>query len=364
MTDRYSEQDVGYVKGVAQLPLSKTSTYAALLGGMAQVARSRDGASVHVEQMMQELAQLRRGHGLHAEDLAQRIGESLRLACGIAPEENTAAVRQKLIDRILETAETLPPDLRLAVQSAFALPPASQARFLKDRMAWLGERIDRDPRTAARRVHTGLGLLAERMAHATPQQLPASSWSAPDGWYLSRVRVVLRLTTDPVQLMEERVIVAARDALSEVPVSWSVPRGPASAHGPGIGADLVYGGRLVPSPGLSSPTCWAGRIILPRPLRAGERHEYFVNLTTVEPRAFGPCYVMSPSHRCDEFELRVTFDATDPPCRVMRICGTRDVLAGWRAPDGERVTIDDAGEVALTFSHLRQGLYYGVRWVP
>ena len=355
---------VGFATSSIRLPLSGNANYAALLGGMSQVARFRDGALVHVEQMIQELAQLRRGHGVHAEDLPTRLGESLRRACGIDPDENSAAARQKLIDHISAMVEALPPDLRLAVQSAYALPPASQARFLKDRMAWLGERIDRDPRTATRRVQAGLGLLAERMTRTTTDRPFGAGDHAPDGWYVNRLRAVLRLTTDPVQLMEERVIVAARDALAEVPVSWSVPGDLDLPGDTRVDAELIYGGELVRSSGRSTPTTWAGSIRLPRLLNVGERHEYHVRISTVGRRYFRPCYVISPCRRCDEFELRIKFDTAAPPRRVWCLSGVPDLGNDRTVPRGSEVCVDSAGEITLQFPNPRRGLNYGVRWVP
>lgn len=314
--------------------------------------------------LAQELTQLRRGQGLHSEDVVLRIGEELRLACSIGPDEDPATVRRKLIDRISVAVETLPPDLRLAVQASLALSPAAQHRFLKDRMIWLGAQIDRDPRTAARRALSGFTLLAERITGDAADPAVATNEYAPDGWYVDRLRATLRLTTDPVQLLEERIIVATKDGLDEVAVSWSVPKAAALPEGARVEADLIYGGDLVRSEELSTPTYWTGRIRLPRPLRAGEQHEYHVRVTTVARRYFRPYYVLSPYRRCDEFDLRVKFDPQDLPERIWRLGGVPHRMVDEGLPRDPEVRVDSVGEVMLQFSNLRQGLSYGLQWTP
>lgn len=317
-----------------------------------------------IDELMRELAQLRRGQGLHADDVVQRIGEALRSACGILPEEDSATVRRRLIGHVSMMVEGLPPDLRLAVQAAYALPPAAQHRFLKDRMAWLGERLDRDPRTAARRVQSGLALLAERIAEGVADRPLAESDYAPEGWYVDRLRATLRLTTDHVQLIEERVIVATRDDLGMVSVSWSVPKHADLPAEPRIEAELIYGGELDRCEELSTPTYWSGRIQLPKPLRVAEQHEYQVRVTGPERRYFRPYYVVSPYRRFDEFELRVKFDVEQLPKRVWRVNGMPYRLVDEALPRSTDVDVDSVGEVHLQFGNLRQGLSYGVQWIP
>lgn len=316
------------------------------------------------EDLTQELAQLRRGQGLHAEDLVQRLGEELSTTCGILPGDDVATARDKLIERISALVEALPPDLRLAVQAAYALPPAAQLHFLKDRMAWLGEQLDRDPRTAVRRVQSGLALLAERMAQGMGEVPVEDSEYAPEGWYVDRLRSTLRLTTDPVQLLEERVVVATREGLDSVAVSWSVPKTSLAPAGYQVEVELIYGGELQPSAELSTPTYWAGHILLPRPLHVGEHHEYHVRVNTLERRHLRPYYVLSPHRRCDEFDLRVKFDVRERPKRIWQLNGVPYRLMDDEMPREPDLPIDNVGEVQVRFRNPRQGLNYGVQWVP
>jgi hypothetical protein len=123
-------------------------------------------------ELIKQLQQLRRGHGLLAVDVVARVGQELAAACGLDPDQRPGARRQLLAERIATEVAALPADLRLALRAAFALPGADQSRFLRERMQWLGRELGRDPRTALRRVESGLALLAERLA-TTPVDVPA-----------------------------------------------------------------------------------------------------------------------------------------------------------------------------------------------
>ena len=112
---------------------------------------------------------------------------------------------------------------------------------------------------------------------------------------------------------------------------------------------------------LSSPGYWSGWISLPRPLNAGERHEYQVQVTA-PGRRLRPYFVHSPLRRCDEFELRAKFDPLVPPQRLWQVDGVPSQLVAEGRPVGEELETDNAGEVVSRFRNLRQGLNYGLVW--
>jgi len=312
-------------------------------------------------QMARELQQLRRGHGVHAPDVMQRVGPLLGRVCGLDPAEPAGANRERLVQRIAATLLELPADLRLAVQAAFGLPPASQSRFLRERMAWLGTQLDRDPRTAMRRVESGLTLLAERLL-SHPERISArENVYAPDGWYVDLLRATFMMHVDPVQLLETRRITATRDGLEQLTVSWSVPPGDPE-QGARVGVEMLYGGELVRDAGSSTPAYWAGIVRLPRALAAGERHEYQVRVTSLPRAALRPYYVLTPFRRFDEFELRAKFDPAAPPELVWGLDGVPFQLVDENQPVGELLDPDPVGEVVSRFHNLRQGLSYGLRW--
>jgi hypothetical protein len=334
---------------------------------------SRVGDSAQaIAELQQELAQLRRGHGLHARDVIERVGPRLSQLCGFCPDTSAGQARQLLVQGIGERVVALPPDLQLAVQAAFGLPPASQSRFLRERMEWLGREIGRDPRTAMRRVESGSALLAEQLALQSgpaPAPVPESVF-APEGWYIDMLRASVSLHVDPVRLLETRRIVATRDGLDRVTACWSVPR----VHdgvGAGTGADtgawaigvsMMYGGELVPDPQTSTATYWSGSIRLPKLLRRGEQHEYQVQVTSLPRSLLSPYHVLSPHRRCDEFELRAKFDLTSAPERISQLDGVPFRMIDEAVELGVPLLVDTVGEVVARFRNLRQGLSYGLQW--
>src|SRR5437763_6082513 len=105
---------------------------------------------------VRELNELRRGRGLDAADLHQRIGPCLREACGITGADQPSAARLKLVLRLTELCGRLPADLRLAALAAFGLHEEAAGEFLDRRISWLASVLDRDPRTARRRIDLAL----------------------------------------------------------------------------------------------------------------------------------------------------------------------------------------------------------------
>jgi hypothetical protein len=314
--------------------------------------------------ILRELTQLRRGHGLHSVDVLTRVGPNLRQLIGITEQLPAGEARQVLTDRLAAMVAGLPPDLALAVQAAFGLPPASQARFLRERMQWLAVQIHRDPRTASRRVDSGLALLAERIVSGTGGEVaPSGSEFAPDGWYVELLRANYMLVTDPVQLLENRRIVSTRPGLERITVSWSVPFVASPTPRPDLEPEIHFGGRLVKNEQLSTPIYWSGDLLLPRPLDVGQSHEYQVQVRTLPRHEMLPYYVLSPVRRVDEFDVRVKFDPARSPQRVWALNGLPYRIIDERRPTGEPLEPDAVGEVVRRFSNLRPGLSYGVQWL-
>ncbi len=314
--------------------------------------------------MLKELSQLRRGHGLHAVDVLARVGAKLRQLVGITEQTPAGEARQLLTEQLSTMVAALPPDLALAVQAAFGLAPASQARFLRERMQWLAGQIHRDPRTASRRVDAGLALLAERIVSGTGEVASPGNVFAPDGWYVERLRATYLLVSDPVQLLETRRIVSTQAGLERITVSWSVPSAADGRPRPELAADIHYGGRLVKNEELSSPIYWSGDLLLPRPLDVGQSHEYQVQVRTLPRGEMLPYYVLSPVRRVDEFDVRVKFDVSDRPRRVWALNGLPYRMVDERRPSAELLELDAVGEVVRRFGHLRPGLSYGIQWQP
>jgi hypothetical protein len=305
---------------------------------------------------VRELNELRRGRGLDATDLHQRIGPCLREACEIAETDQPAAARHKLVLRLTELCGRLPADLRLAALAALGLHEEAAGEFLDRRISWLASVLDRDPRTARRRIDLAFRRLDELLG-APGQNRDLHPLA---GWYVESMKAMLRLDRDPPDLQEERRIVAEVDELDELVLSFSVPAVPGSDPVPDITADVLFGGEIVEAKQVSaSHAQFVMR--LPSPLRLGQRHEYGIRFAP-QRTSLRPYYVLTPLRRCEKFSVRVRFDRADPPSRVWRLNGVPGRVIDDDVDSGDALTVNRVGEVGLEFHELHQGLSYGLQW--
>ena len=305
---------------------------------------------------VRELNELRRGRGLDATDLHQRIGPSLRAACAIAESDAPAVARRKLVLRLTELCGELPADLRLAALAAFGLHEEAAGEFLDRRISWLAGALDRDPRTARRRIDMAFRLLDELLGDPARVRNGAAS---PYGWYVESVRAMLRLDHDPPDLQEERRIVAEVDELDELVLALSVPAVPGVAA-PDIGADVLFGGEIVETRQVSASHA-EFVVRLPSPLRLGQRHEYGIRFSPSRS-TIRSYYALTPFRRCEKFSARVRFDRDRLPARVWRLNGVPARVVDDGVDSGDPLTVNRVGEVGLEFHELHQGLSYGLQW--
>ena len=293
-----------------------------------------------------------------ASDLLERAGPTLRALSGIDDSASENEARRRLVTYLNDLADELPEDLRTALRVGLALHEDAQYRFLEDRMQWLATELDRDVRTARRRVDEAIRS-AETMR---AKSAPSSDSYAHDGWYLERFRTLLYLDGAQPTAIEERKVVARHDALSEIIVSTSIPC-PAGADRERHHADLtiLYGGSLarIERP---SNTYYRFFVRLPQPLMRGESHEIGVSVRIPVNQPINPRYAFQPLRRCDEFDLRVRFGAGKRLTGVWNMDGIpRGMADDFTAPNA-RVDVDDAGEIHLNYQHLLVGWVYGARW--
>ena len=183
-----------------------------------------------------------------------------------------------------------------------------------------------------------------------------------NSWFIESFSALLRVDGDLIEALERRVVVAATDGLSEIVTSVTVPRHPQDARqAREVESELLYGGsierRLQPYDGY-----FQNVIVLPRPLRAAERHEYAMRLTIPAGQRITPHYVHVPYRRSDHFELRVRFDPLRLPECVWILRDAPAALIYQGVPTAETVTPDRFGEMMISFRDMRAGLGYGVRW--
>jgi hypothetical protein len=300
------------------------------------------GVAIGSIELANELKTLRKGRGLQAPRLAEQVGPLLRELCGLGSTQNSAAIRDRLSNRLRILAEKLPDDLRLAVTVALALHPDTRHQFLQDRVQFLANLQRRDVRTIRRRMDDGFQLLAEIALR------PAGASGATGlDWYVESADTVVRLDTPAPESFERRTIVAERDGLDRI---QALTRGtePPEVY---FGATLL-GTEQRPERGLTI------ELGLPNPLRSGQRHEFGIVAATATDH-----YVVVPDRRCDEFRLRIRFATDRPPTKVWRITDAlQRELGDDNHADGLPLPVDPAGEVALTFTGLLPHHGYGARW--
>ncbi|HXS66548.1 MAG TPA: helix-turn-helix transcriptional regulator [Streptosporangiaceae bacterium] len=184
-----------------------------------------------------------------------------------------------------------------------------------------------------------------------------------DGWYIESFKALLRLDVDPVEAIEQRVIVATRDGVDELATTICVPRhqdDEGASHQ--LDAELLHGGSLVLR---EQPyeTFFRNVIALPNPLRAGERHEYAMRLRLPPGQPMAAHYVHVPFRRSDSFELRVRFSGVRLPLAVWRVSGVPNTVIYERRPPTETISPDIFGEVHVAFQEMRVGFGYGICWL-
>lgn len=223
-----------------------------------------------------------------------------------------------------------------------------------------------EPPWARASAWPGDGPVSEPSCGAAPADaVPAGGVRADagpgDGWFIESFSVLLRLDADPVEALEFRRVAATVDGVAELVSSVSVPRPPTEAGGDhGLDSEVLYGGSLERR-GQPYDSFVQNVIVLPAPLRAGERHEYAVRHRIPPGQRMASRYVHVPYRRSDRFELRVRFPAARPrEVWVLRDAPTAAVYR--RVPSAEPVVPDRCGEVRVSFTGLRPGLGYGVSW--
>jgi hypothetical protein len=127
-------------------------------------------------ELLRDLHTLTRGPGVHTPDISTRLGPHLRAAWGITANATSTAIRREVTHRLEQLCRELPTELATAALVAFGLHPPAQATFLKYRVRWLASYVDRETRTAQRRIDAAVQSLARDIAvlatapqHATGQ---------------------------------------------------------------------------------------------------------------------------------------------------------------------------------------------------
>jgi hypothetical protein len=311
-------------------------------------------------ELLDELKALRKGRGVHTGKISEHVGPGLREMCGIASADGEEAIRRKLTHRLAALVQELPGDLALAVQAALGLHPAAQQPFLGDRVQWLADQLNRDRRTARRRLDDGLVRLAQAAAGPATTAPPVDN-NTDDGWYVADFHALLRLDQPTPEAIERRGIVAERDGIDSIDALITLPRDPTDRSGQhDLLMEVLYGATLVRKEH-DADSQFRFTLKLPGTLRAGERHEYAVLFRIPDNQLMRTHYVFYSPRRCDLFDLRIRYHPDRRPEEIWRVNETfHRALDG--PPSGDQLCLDPVGELHLEFRGLRPGFGYGARW--
>jgi hypothetical protein len=320
-----------------------------------------------VTELVEEMKTLRRGRGILEGRIDDRIGRALRIACGVPEGSSPTDTRRIVSTRLTELADQLPDDLRNAVLAAFALLPDTRQRFYQERVRWVAGRLERDERTAQRRINEGFTHLAE-LAVATTRnsQVEFTDVVAEQEptWYTEKLRVAMVLDGPSPTAFEWRRIVSNQDGLDEIDLAFTLTAPPSPGGGqtgPALDIAVLYGGTLVTRE-MAAARRFAFSILLAKPLERNERAEFALKFQVPEGQAMQPHYVCLPRERCKLFDLRVRFDRDKLPTAVWQLAKTFQSDLDDPASRGTAIEPDSAGELHLRFEDLSPGFAYGARW--
>ncbi|MFC5187900.1 hypothetical protein [Actinomadura harenae] len=299
-------------------------------------------------QLYEELRRLCRGRGLLTAHLDDSVGPLLR---------GLAEGRDALAALLVAKTDSLPEDLRDAARAALALHPEATQRFLRERLDWLAEHLQRDARTARRRYEEALLLLAESLE----REQPAEPTDRPAEWHPELVRTLVRLDVPGIEVLEERTIVVRDGTVDQITLAMSLPAATPGASPLELGADVLFGARLA---GRARPSASHFHFILdlPRKLRAGDRHTWAMRFTLSPGDPLAPHYALTPFGRCDAGTVRVRFAPGHPPRRLWLLDGVPPRVIDDAPRDLPVVELDGVGEAYRHFDRLTPGVGYGFRW--
>jgi hypothetical protein len=318
--------------------------------------------NVSATDLVSELKLLRRGRGISVVQLSERLGPALRAVCHVAEDDDNAETRRKVMECLGDWAASLPEDLRTAVLAAFALHEQARNPFYQDRVRWIARELDRDDRTARRRIDEGIERIAELAVASTLESGPAEQGSPSRSWRTEELRVTLALDQPVPEFFEFRRIVAEADDIVELDLALTVTNSlkeGESVRDEDLKVDVFHGGRLTKRVMESSDRVGLA-LRLPFPLHRREQHE--IALRCRADFRY-PYFVCLPRHPVDVFDLHVRFPLP-APSEIVQLEKVFQEDARDKATKGVLLTPDASGEVHAQFRGLAPGFAYGVRWQP
>ncbi|HET6707202.1 hypothetical protein [Amycolatopsis sp.] len=316
----------------------------------------------HKDGLLRELTTLRRGWGLEADRLRSRLGPLVSGWCEIHRTTSDREARRVLREAISSAIAEFPPEDRLAVNVALGMAPGTQHALLSARIGVLADRLRISERTARRRVDRSFARLA---AEIEAGARPGHGVPGPDeGWFVKRLKVLVRLDTAEPEVTEERLIVATREGLGRISAQFTVPRTEDGRDGErDVTVDARHGVRVTGGT-REGQRHFRWLLDLPRPLSRGESHTYSLAYRIRDGLPIRPSYVFVPLVTCESFDVRVRFDPRRPPRVVWRLDRVPPSVLADPPQPGDALALDGACEVALEFAAPQLGYAHGLRWLP
>jgi hypothetical protein len=301
-----------------------------------------------------ELKTLRKGRGVEVPQIGDRAGPALREVCGVNADDSPGEIRRKLIAGLEGFAAQLPGDLRLAVLAALAISQEARLPFYQDRIRWVAQQLERDERTARRRVDTGIMRLAEFAAATNNEPKRPEADVEPPTWRVEELRAIVLPHLLQPEVIEVRRIVVEADYLDELDVSFTVPGDDTLSEGT---PEVLQGGILL-SPERETTDRRGYKLRLPRGFHRNETHQY-----TLRHRVkMKPHYVLLSKLVTERFDLRIRFELDRLPQQVRKVEAAFQRDVDDPVMRGTELQPDAVGDVHVEFWRPTPGLAYGVRW--
>ncbi|NGY60851.1 helix-turn-helix domain-containing protein [Lentzea sp. NEAU-D13] len=311
------------------------------------------------EALFSDLRRLSRGRGVHASNVDTQVGPVLLQLCDLTALDGPETIRQKISDWVQTTTQQLPHHLRLAVTTPLGLNPEAQFRFLQERIDWLATEQDRSPGTCRRRIDEAMTRLVE--AAFTPLERQNTMLVSRDHtWHLREVETILNLDGDTPRCTESRTIIARRDGLDRITWGLTLPRRDDGTPA-NLDVTVLHGAQLL-SKEQRSPRRTLIHLGLPRRLRAGELHDFVLQVSLPHGQPMSPQFVLWPERPCERFQLVARFGEQTMPSDVWRVDHVFHRNADEIDSGHDRLAVNSFGEVLVSFTDLQTGYGYGIRW--
>jgi hypothetical protein len=311
--------------------------------------------------LLREFTALRHGYGIQATNLRRRVGPELALRCDITEKSSNRDIRRQVTDTVHRHGRALPEPDRRAIDIALGVEAPYPS--LAERVDHLARTLTCAERTARRRVNRAFELLADEMTAIHPSR-DEDRTNPENGWYVRTFDALLRLDTATPELIEQRDIVATRDGLRTILARMSLPRRPEDPPTrTALLAEVQHGARIIGQE-RQGEGHFRYLLELPRPLAAGERHDYTIAFRIPEGQPMRTHYAFVPYVSCERFRVRVRFDPAHLPAAVWRLDRLMPRVMMDHPRPGPPIPLDGAAEAELEFHELDQGYGYGLAWLP